>query len=75
VWTTRDLTDAQLFASNPKMAPTGAVVMFSLPQSVVNGLQNSGQLQVAGSIYRFQQGALPTVNSVPRTVIPVPTSP
>jgi hypothetical protein len=72
LWTTTNFSDASLFAlANPRMDDNGAVVSFSLQNSVINQLQQAGQLRTDGSVYRFQPGALPTVNGVPRTLIPV----
>jgi hypothetical protein len=44
LWTTLNHADAHIFALAAKLDPDGTVVSFSLKQSVVAGLQQSGQI-------------------------------
>lgn len=63
LWTTTSPTDAGWFADTNPAGGEPAVLQITVPNSVINNLTNANLLSVEGPVYKFQPGAMNTLNS------------
>ena len=63
LWATRSASDASWFAKANPAGGDPALLRITVPNSVMDSLESSSLLRVEGSVYKFQPGAINTLNN------------
>lgn len=69
LWTTTSQSDAGWFAASNPAEGEGATVGIRVPNSVIDNLSGSGQLNINGPVYRFEPGGVDALNAHAQTWI------
>jgi hypothetical protein len=66
LWTSTSASDSVWFAQANPAGGEPALLRIEVPNPVIEGLSNNNLLTIEGSVYRFQPGAMNTLNNSAR---------